>query len=209
MIFKLEAEQRTTERKSDLTKLRNNGFIPAVIYGSGVEPIKISVEKTNFLKLYKRGLNELVFYDINIAGKEYNTLLKERQIHPVTREILHLDFMVLPRNQEIEVEVPIKYVGTPIGVKEGGIMEIVLRTLRIQCMQEDIPADIEIDISNLNIGEAIHIYQLPQGKWTVKEHSDTAIVTIKSRKVEAEPTPAPETKPEETPPEPEAKKTKE
>jgi large subunit ribosomal protein L25 len=200
MILKIEAEQRTTEKKSDLSKLRKNGYIPAVVYGYETEPLKISLVKADFMKLYKMSYNELVFYEIKYAGKEYHTLMKDRQIHPVTRDILHLDFMVIPPHQEIEVDVPLKFVGTAIGMKEGGILDIVQRTLKIQCVEEDIPEDIEVDISNLQTGEALHVYQLPQGKWTVKDNPDNALVTIHAKRIEVVAPPVEEEpKPEEAP----------
>lgn len=195
MIFKLEAVQRITERKSDLTQLRKNGFIPAIVYGQGCEPMKVSLNKADFMKFYKKSFNELVFYEISIAGKEYHTLLKERQMHPVSREILHVDFMVIPPHQMIEVDVPLKYIGTPIGTKEGGFMDIVHRVLHIQCVEDAIPNDIEVDITNLKVGEALHVRQVPTGKWSVKEHADTVLVTIHAKKTDAQP--ITETKPEE------------
>jgi len=187
MIFKIEATERKTVKKSDLSKLRRDGFIPGVVYGHGVEPISISLDKADFMKLYKKSFNELVFYEVQYAGKEYHTLLKERQMHPVSREILHVDFMVIPPHQMIDVEVPLKFVGTPIGTKEGGFMDIVQRMLRIQCVEDAIPEDIEVDISHLIVGEALHVRQVPKGDWVVKDHPDSALVTIHSKKTEAAP----------------------
>jgi len=185
MILKINAEQRTTEKKSDVSKLRDDGFIPAVVYGPGTEPVKISLNKAEFMKLYRKSLNELAFYEIQFAGKEYHTLIKERQIHPVTREILHLDFMVIPPHQKIEVDVPIKYIGTAIGTKEGGILDVVQRTLKIQCVEDEIPTDIEVDISALKVGEVMHINQIPVGKWIIKDNPDNALVTIHAKKIES------------------------
>lgn len=167
MIFKIDAVERTTTKKSELTKLRNDGMIPAVIYGQEVQPLSISLNKAEFQKLYKKSLGELVFYEIKLAGKEYHTLVKERQIHPVSRDFLHIDFMVIPPHQQIEVDIPIKFVGTPIGTKEGGILDVVHRTVKILCVEDQIPEDIEVDISNLNVGEALHVNQLPKGNWVV------------------------------------------
>jgi large subunit ribosomal protein L25 len=202
MIYKIDATQRMTERKSDLTKLRKDGFIPGIVYGAGIDPIKVTLDKAEFMKLYKRSFNELVFYEIQYAGKNYHTLIKERQIHPVSREILHIDFMVIPAHQMIEVEVPLKFIGTPEGVKAGGLMDIVHRTLKIQCVEDAIPEDIEVDVSHLNIGEALHVNQLPQSKWIVKDHPENALVTIHAKKVDV--APVVEAKPEEIP---EEKKT--
>jgi large subunit ribosomal protein L25 len=197
MILKIDAKERKTVRKSELSKLRRDGFIPAVVYGPGVEPLKISLDKADFMKLYKKSFNELVFYEVQYAGKEYHTLLKERQMHPVSREILHVDFMVIPPHQMIEVEVPLKFIGTPKGTKEGGFMDIVQRMLRIQCVEDAIPEDIEVDISHLVVGEALHVRQLPKGNWTVKDHPESALVTIHAKKTETQPVVEP--KAEETP----------
>lgn len=197
MILKINADQRQTEKKSDLTKLRKQGFIPAVVYGPGTEPMKISLDMAEFMKLYKKSYGELVFYEISIAGKEYHTLLKERQIHPLRRDILHVDFMVIPPHQQIDVEVPIKFTGTAIGTKEGGILDVVQRTIHIQCLEDDIPEDIVVDISNINVGEALHIRQLPQGKWKVKDNPDNTILAVHAKKIEQPAAPAAEVKPDE------------
>lgn len=184
MIFKINAESRKTVKKSELSKLRKDGFIPAVIYGQGTEPLSVTLTKAEFMKIYKKTIGELVFYEVAVSGKEYHTLLKERQIHPVTREILHVDFMVVPPHQMIDVEVPLKFIGTPIGAKTGGFIDVVHRTLKIQCMEENLPEDIEVDISSLEVGEALHVHQLPKGNWVVKEHQDTVLVTIHAKKIE-------------------------
>jgi large subunit ribosomal protein L25 len=123
--------------------------------------------------------------------------MKERQIHPVSRDILHVDFMVVKHHQKLEIEVPIKFIGTAIGTKSGGIMDVVHRTLKIQCLEEDIPEDIEVDISHMEVGDVMHVHQLPIGKWTVKENPEQTIVTIHAKRVDSAPAPAP--KPEETP----------
>lgn len=196
MIFKINAVPRNTVRKSDLSKLRRDGMIPAVVYGYGVEPIKITLDKVEFMKLYKKSFNEIVFYEVKIANNEYHTLIKERQMHPVSREILHVDFMVIPPHQTIEVDVPIKFIGTPIGAKSGGFMDILHRTLKIQCVEDAIPGDIEVDISHLNVGEALHVSQLPKGNWVVKDNPENALVTIHAKK--AETAAVVETKAEET-----------
>ncbi|MBM4399939.1 MAG: 50S ribosomal protein L25, partial [Candidatus Cloacimonetes bacterium] len=161
--------------------------IPAVIYGRGLDTIKISLVKNEFVKLYKKSLNELAFFEVNVGGTEYHTLLKAKQIHPVTRETLHMDFVVVPSHQMIEVDMPIKFVGTPVGTKTGGFIDVVHRTLKIQCLEENLPEDIEVDISSLIVGEALHVHQLPKGNWVVKEHPDTVLITIHAKKVEAQP----------------------
>lgn len=187
MIFKIEATQRDTKNKVDLSQLRKKGFIPAVVYGHNVEPLSITLNKAEFMKLYKKSFHEIVFYEIQLAGKEYHTLLKERQMHPVTREILHIDFMVIPPHQKIEVDVPIQFIGTAIGTKTGGFMDVIQRTVKILCVEDAIPEGIEVDISHLEVGDVLHVNQLPQGDWIVKDNPDNAVVTIHAKKIEVEP----------------------
>jgi large subunit ribosomal protein L25 len=196
MIFKIDAAQRETMKKSDMTKFRKEGLIPAIIYGSGTDTVNISLQKADFMKLYKKSFGELAFYEIKVGTKNYHTLMKERQIHPVSREIIHIDFMVVKLHQKLELEVPIKFVGTAVGTKTGGTLDIVQRTIKIQCMEEDIPDDIEVDITNLAVGEALHVHQIPVGKWTVKENPDSTIATVHAKKIDVAPAPA-EPKPEE------------
>jgi large subunit ribosomal protein L25 len=185
MIFKINAEQRETIRKSDLGNMRKNGFIPAIVYGPGTEPLKVTLNKAEFMKNYKKSFGELAFYEIEYAGKNYHTMIKERQIHPVSREILHVDFMVIPPHHLIEVDAPLKFVGTPEGVKEGGLLDIVHRTIKISCREEDIPEDIKVDITHLKLGEALHVRQLPAGNWYVKAHADDAVAVVHTRRGEA------------------------
>jgi large subunit ribosomal protein L25 len=191
MIYKIDAEQRKTVRKSDLTNLRNSGLIPAIVYGPGTEPIQISLNKAEFMKSYKKSFGELSFFEIQLNGANYHTLIKERQIHPVSREILHVDFMVVPPHHLIEVEVPLKFIGTPVGVKAGGMLDIVQRMLKISCTEEDIPEDIEVDISSLEVGGSFHVRQLPVGKWHVKDHADNALAVVHAKRVEAKTTDTP------------------
>lgn len=197
MIFTLNASPRDNKTKSDLTVLRAEGNIPAVIYGPGMESISISLRKSEFTACYKKSFNEIAFYEIELEGKKYHTLLKEKQPHPVTREFLHLDFMVIPAESKIEIEVPIKFVGEAIGTKEGGMVEIIHRAVKLSCAADAIPEDIELDISKLNVGESLHVRDLPAGKWQIKENLDNTLVVIHAKKKEeAAPEPKAEPKPE-------------
>ncbi len=184
MIYKIEAESRKTGKKSDLNKLRDSGLIPAVVYGPQTKSTKITLNKADFLKLYKKSFNELAFFDIQLKGKNYHSIIKEKQIHPVSREILHLDFMVIPAHQKIEIDIPIKFKGTPVGVKEGGILDIIQRTVKIYCNADNLPEDIELDISKLNIDQAYHVDHLKKGEWEYRDPINNTLVVIHPKKVE-------------------------
>jgi large subunit ribosomal protein L25 len=160
MNIVIEASKREIGTKSDLSNLRKNDFIPGVVYGPGREPLSIQLDKNLFLKEYRKTIGELVIFVLKIEKKKYQTIIKDKQIHPVTREIQHIDFLELRQDSKIRVNVPVKYIGTPAGVKEGGVLEIMIRVVEISCLPKDLIEDIEIDISHLEIGKSVQIGDL-------------------------------------------------
>jgi large subunit ribosomal protein L25 len=184
VIFTIEAQKRTNTKHSELTALRQQGLIPAVIYGKDLESTPIAIKRNDFLKCYKKSFQELSFYEIILNGKKYHTILKDKQIHPVSRDFLHLDFMLVQATAIMEFEIPLQFIGEPIGVKNGGLLETLQRTVKISCKAEDAPEEIPIDISDLQIGDSLHIKDLPQGNWQYKDSPDTALVVVLAPKVE-------------------------
>jgi len=187
MIFTLNADPRNTVKKSDLTTLRASGMIPAIVYGAGMEATKLSINNAEFLKCYKKSFNELAFYEIVLNGTKYHTILKDKLIHPVTRNILHIDFMVVEESAQMEFEVPIQFVGEAVGTKEGGFVDVIQRSVKITCRAKDIPEEISLDISALKVGDALHIKDLPAGNWQYKDHSDITLVVVHAKKTEEAP----------------------
>jgi large subunit ribosomal protein L25 len=156
MNVKLDATKRMTGRKSINKQARKDGLIPAIIYSSGKEGINISINRAAFIQKYRKTIGELAFYDITVDGETYKTIIKDRQIHPVSREFMHIDFMELHAGQEITLEVPINYIGDAPGVSAGGTLDIIERKMEISCLPKDIPEEITIDLSNLNLGATLH-----------------------------------------------------
>ncbi len=184
MIFTIEAQKRTNTKHSELTALREQGLIPAVIYGKALESTPIAVKRNEFLKCYKKSFQELSFYEIILDGQKYHTILKDKQIHPVSRDFLHLDFMLVEATAMMEFEIPLQFVGEPIGVKTGGFLETLQRTVKISCKAEDAPEEITIDISGMQIGDSLHIKDLPQGNCQYKDSPDTALLVVLTQRVE-------------------------
>ena len=193
MIFTLNAEPRHTVRKSDLNTLRAEGKIPAVIYGPKMESLPISLNKGEFMQLYKKSFAEVSFWEIESQGKKFYTILKDKQMHPVSRNVLHLDFMVVEKSSVIELDVPINYVGEAIGVKEGGILDILYRNITLSCKADAVPKELILDISDLNVNGTMHVKDLPKGDWTFKDHDDVALVVIHPKKQEEAPAAEPAT----------------
>ena len=182
MIFTLEAQPKQTSKKSELNALRRQGMIPAVLYGKSVESTPIAIDRGKFQQCYKKSFNELAFYEIVLNGTKYHTILKDKLIHPVTRNILHIDFMVVEESAQMEFEVPIQFVGEAVGTKEGGFVDVIQRSVKITCRAKDIPEEISLDISALKVGDALHIKDLPAGNWQYKDHSDIKLVVVHAKK---------------------------
>lgn len=160
MNIKIEAKKRIIGKKSDMTNLRANGLIPAVIYGEGKVGINISLEKISFMKAYRKSIGGMTFFEINVEGDEITTILKEKQVHPTSRDFMHIDFIELHKGQEITVNIPIKVIGDAAGVAEGGLLEVLHHDIEISCLPKDIPEEIVIDVTELGMGKAIHLIDL-------------------------------------------------
>lgn len=187
MNVKIEAKAREKGKKSDLNKLRNDGFIPAIIYGEGNEGVKITLEKISFMKAYRKSIGEMVLFDIELDGKNFTTILKDKQLHPVTREFVHIDFQELHQGVAINVNVPFTFVGEPKGITQGGILDINLRDIEISCLPKDIPEDIKVDISGIGLDESLHIKDIDLGGLETKISPEITLASVRSPKIAEEP----------------------
>jgi large subunit ribosomal protein L25 len=187
---KLKAEARPTVGRSAVRKLRSRGFIPAVIYGGNdkPQPLQVSAREINAMMSQASGENVLVELEIG-DGQSRTALVQEVQHAPVSGEIRHVDFHAISMDQMIQAEVPLEPVGTAVGVKTfGGLLEQSLRALAIECLPGDLPDRITVDVSQLNIGDAIHVrdIELPQGV-TPKVQVDLTAFSVVAPVVEEAP----------------------
>lgn len=162
----LKAEKRESTTKGDIRKLRLGGKVPAVLYGKKQEPAMIAVNESDVIRVTstKAGLNVLV--ELEVAGAKPTTvLIRDYQAHPIHRNFTHVDFQAIDMTQKIVVEVPIELIGLAAGVKEGGILEQLLRKIELKCLPTKIPDRIEINVEHLMIGDSIHSadMSLPEG----------------------------------------------
>jgi len=188
---KLKAEARPDVGRSAVRKLRARGFIPAVIYGGNdkPQPLQVSARDINAMMSQASGENVLVELEIGDDGQSRTALVQEVQHSPVGGEIRHVDFQAISMDQMIEAEVPLEPVGTAVGVKTfGGLLDQSLRTLTIECLPADLPDRITVDVSQLNIGDSIHVreIQLAQGV-TPKVQLDLTAFSVLAPMVEEEP----------------------
>jgi large subunit ribosomal protein L25 len=187
---KLKAEPRTNVGRSAVRKLRARGLIPAVIYGGNdkPQPLQVATREINAMMSHASGENVLVELEIAGEGSSRTALVQEVQHSPVGGEIRHVDFHAVSMDQMIQAEVPLEPVGIPVGVKTfGGLLEQSLRVLAIECLPGDLPDRITVDVSQLNIGDSIHVrdIQFPSGV-TPKVPPDLTAFSVLAPVVEEE-----------------------
>ncbi len=187
----LTAQSRKGTGKGAARTLRRQALIPAVFYGPEVDPVNLSLKYRDLEKLIKTGAGENVIIDLAIETGEstlsHRAMLKEIQMDPVKQTILHVDLYEISMDKKIEVEVPITLTGTAKGVSdEGGILQQVSRTLEISCLPDNIPDSFELDVTDLNIGDSLHVSDLkiPEGIEVLVEGELTIATVVPPTKVE-------------------------
>lgn len=186
----LSAEKRTETGKGAARQLRAAGRIPAVVYGQGDEGISVSLDAHEADLLFHRISVDNTIVNVEVDGEKapIPTLIREIQTHPFKADILHVDFYRIQEGVEVEVEVPVHTEGTPVGVKDsGGVLQLVIHDLPVACIPSKIPDQIVIDVSGLDIGDAIHVYDidLPEGvRVLVDEERTLATVNLPRQEIE-------------------------
>jgi large subunit ribosomal protein L25 len=158
----LDAETRTVSTKGMLLSLRKSGKIPAIFYGKNLEPQPISVDSKSFLSILEaNGANVII--DLNFSNDKKSTIVKSLQRDILTQQPTHIDFQSISLKDKVEVSVPIHIDGVADGVKNyGGVMESILREVKISALPKSIPQRINVDVSALGIGQGITIGDLPK-----------------------------------------------
>ena len=188
----LEAVRRASFGKNESNRLRATGRIPAVVYGEAKETQPIAVDPKALLKILRSqsGVNTLISLKLEGAAAT-KVLVREYQIHPVGRDLLHADFYYVAMDKVLRVTVPVHLTGEAKGVKaEGGIVDFVHRDIVVECLPADIPEHLVVDISELGLHDGVRVRDLPAGKWKAVSDADMLIVHVVPPKVEAEPAPA-------------------
>ncbi len=180
----LRAKKREEFGKGAVRKMRREGLVPAVLYGRNKKeaiPLTLSYQDVNRIIAHIERENVLVDLHIEGNGKEEKIpiIFKEIQRDPVTGKLLHLDLYELVKGQKIHVSVPIHLVGKPVGVEMGGVIQNEVRELEIECLPKDLPPHIEIEISHLNIGDALHVRDISvSDAIKLLDAPDTTILSI-------------------------------
>jgi len=168
---KLSATRRTGTGRSAVRKIKAQGAVPAIIYGGKNKPEALQASKRDISLMLGHASGENILVELEIEGEKAGrlALVQEVQHAPLGGDILHVDFHAISIDEMIEADVPLEPTGTAEGVKTfGGLLEQALRSLEIECLPKDLPDVITVDVSHLNIGDAIHVREipLPQGVTT-------------------------------------------
>jgi large subunit ribosomal protein L25 len=177
--YELKAEKRDQAGKGAARKIRATGRVPAVLYGPQLDPLRLTVDSRELWHALHTDAGTNVLISLAVDGDTFLTMPREVQRDIVRGTLLHVDFLRIRRDVAIQVEVPIHLTGESEGVTEGGVIEHHLWELRIECLPANVPESIDADVTNLNIGDSLHVSDLriPQ-HLTVLTPEDETIVSV-------------------------------
>jgi large subunit ribosomal protein L25 len=187
-LIELKANLRTERKKGAARRLRADGKIPAVLYGPGAETVAIAIDTADLEKAIKNKAGSQAFFNIVIDDSDSKTaMVKDIQAHPVSRDMIHADFYEIAMDRKIRAMAPVTITGKSVGVEKGGMVQIIRRELEVLCYPSKMPEEIEIDITDLDIGDSVHIEDLPAEEGFEYPHEvDFTVLTILSGRPEEE-----------------------
>ena len=178
---KLHVTKRDATGKGVARRARAAGKVPGVVYGRGMDPVAIEVDRRQFVQALQTDAGMNVLLGLDLDGETITTLPRQLQRDPVRGTLLHADFLKIDMSVEVEAEVPVHLVGgeeSP-GVREGGVLEHPLFTVTVSALPADVPESIEADVSALNIGDQLRIEHLPaSGKFRFLQDPDTVVAAV-------------------------------
>ena len=174
----LNAHKRVDLTNTTTKTNRKKGSIPGVFYYKNTPAIPILVKDTALNPFVYTSEVRLINLQIEGADKPYNCILKDIQFDPVSDKPIHFDLLGISEHEKIKVEIPVKLVGTPAGVKEGGVIQHILHSIEVECLPQDIPSHIEVNIEPLNIGDSIHISDIVTKNYEILDNPESSIVAV-------------------------------
>lgn len=187
-ILDLTATMRTSVGNSPSRALRRKGNIPAVLYGPGSESVSLSISSLDLERALKKASVSQIVFNMSVQNAQTGSrtaMIKDLQIHPMSRKFLHVDFYEISKDRKITVDVPVVVKGKSKGIEEGGMLQIIRRDIEVLCLPFDVPKSIQIDITDLEIGDSIHVKDLKiDGNVEIPAETNYTILTILSTKSE-------------------------
>lgn len=178
MTANLVAEKRDRGSRSIIRNLRRQGRVPAVIYGKGLDNLLIHLDEAQMQRCLQEG-GRTALLNLQVEGKTYRVMVREAQRDTIKGKLLHVDFVTVRLDEPVDTEVNIELEGEPKGVKEGGVLQVQLRSVTVRCLPNQIPNELVVDVSELEIGDTVTLsaLKLPEGVELLSE-TDEIIASI-------------------------------
>jgi len=183
--IEFKSASRTATGKGEMNRLRAEGLIPAVVYGKGEIGTNVSLDEHAFEMMLQNHPGDNLIMQLQVdEGTPVRVLLKQVQYHPLTSKIIHLDFQEVELDRKVKVKLPIRFVGTPVGVTQGGgTIDVHVRALDVECKAGDMLDSFDVDISELNVGDHFHVSKiaLPEGFRMITADNVSVVSILKPR----------------------------
>jgi large subunit ribosomal protein L25 len=189
----LQAEARSASGKGGARRIRRTGLVPCIAYGKGLPSTPIAVQPKEVANILRSELGQNTVIELKLAEKSLLAMIRDFALHPVSRQLLHVDFVEVKLDRPVDVEVPLLATGKPVGVAKGGVLRVVHRLVPVRCLPTQIPIKLTADVTNLELGEhiATQDLHLPPGVSVLLAATQTLIAVVAPEKeVEEAVTPA-------------------
>jgi large subunit ribosomal protein L25 len=182
----LKAQNRTPAGKTEARRVRRQGMVPAIAYGRGLPSTAIAVPPKEVARILmsERGQNTVV--ELEMEGRKILAMIREFELHPVKRELVHVDFIEVKLDRPVDVHVPLHATGKAVGVTKGGVLRVVYRTLPVRCLPDRIPVKLETDVAHLELGMHVSTKELklPEGVSVLLPPEQTLVSVVAPEKEE-------------------------
>jgi large subunit ribosomal protein L25 len=189
--LKVTVQPRQARGSAQVGRLRREGLLPAVVYGSGKPARAVQLNLHDFEQALRGHAGEHLLMDLEVQGEaSLKVLLKEVQYHPVSGRMTHADFNEVSMTEKLRVELPLRLVGEPVGVsQQGGILEHLIRQVAVECLPTDIVEHVDVDVSALSIGQSLTVadVKLDPARYTILTPMEVAVATVAAPRIEEEP----------------------
>ena len=190
----VQAEERQEVGKGPNRRLRTQGKIPAVLYGQGLKTLSVSVNTGDVDQILCSETGHNTIFKLQVGSNSTDVLIRDYQLDPLKGTLLHADFQVVALDKKMTFAVPIQTLGTASGVTAGGVLDIVLREIELECFPSDVPDHVPVDVTELEIGDSVRVeaLQMDLSKISILSDPDLVILSIVPPHVEEEPEVIPE-----------------
>jgi large subunit ribosomal protein L25 len=191
-VSTLEAQARTASGKGAARRVRNSGLVPSIAYGKGLASTAIAVQPKEVASILRSELGKNTVIELKLGDKSLVAMIRDFALHPVSRQLLHVDFVEVKLDRPVDVEVPLLPTGKPVGVAKGGVLRVVHRLVPVRCLPRQIPTKLTADVTNLELGQHIATQDLvlPEGVSVLLGATQTLIAVVAPEKEVEEVAPA-------------------